>query len=54
MKEKLRKYKSNTYAMESELNKRHNQILSMEDTVASLKQQLQVRSMNGQACLEKD
>ena len=43
MKEKLRKYKHKTQDMEAELLKRNNQIVSLEDTIGLLKQQLQVR-----------
>ncbi len=42
MKEKLRKYKSQTHTMDVELTKKQNVILAMEDTIATLHKQLQV------------
>ena len=43
MKEKLRRYKHRTQDMEAELLKRNNQIVLLEDSICSLKQQLRVR-----------
>ena len=43
MKEKLKKYKHKTMGMEAELLKRNNQVVALEDTIGTLKQQLQVR-----------
>jgi hypothetical protein len=42
MKDKLRKYKHQNQTLESDLLKRNNQIVVMEDTINVLKQQLQV------------
>jgi hypothetical protein len=44
MKEKLKKYKHKTQSLETELQKRNNQTLALEDTIVVLKQHLQVIS----------
>ena len=50
MKDKLRKYKGQTHVMDLELTKKQNIILAMEDTIATLHQQLQVE---GGACVSR-
>ena len=42
MKDKLKKYKHKTLGLETELVKRNNQVLVLEDAINVLKQQLQV------------
>lgn len=50
MKEKLRKYKARTAQLEHQVSQKNSQVVVLEDTIASLKQQLSVRG--GQCGLE--
>ena len=47
MKEKLRKYKSRTQALEQQVAQRSNQLQALEATLATLKQQLEVCAVWG-------
>jgi chromosome segregation ATPase len=47
MKEKLRKYKARTSTLEQQVSQKNNQIVVLEDTINTLKQQLAVSVERG-------